>query len=354
MPWFRICACLILLFVAGCEKTPEISRYTVPKSPPPPGNAQTVTETAIPTEPNDRLLGAIIPKGARTWFFKLVGPKDILAEHAGPFLQFVKSVRFSDDKPKWELPEGWRETAGAEMRFATIKFDAAGQTLEMSVIPLPTGDGEFNDYLLANINRWRGQMNVPPISKNDLSDKTVSIEVDGIPSTLVNIEGNSTDSGMPGPSKRPAPVTAPNGPARVDPSLPFTFSAPTEWTQKPAGPMRLAEFEARDGAQRVVVSISTAGGDRLANINRWRGQVQLEPLDPGQLKQSLRDIEIGKLRGDYVEIVGGEKSQPRQTILGVIVESGGQQWFFKLQGDSELAAKEKPRFEEFVKSLTFK
>lgn len=350
MPRFRICACLILLSLAGCEKGAQISRYTVPKPPPPPkvATAQTAAKTAV--EAPGRLLGAIFPQGETTWFFKLTGPKDVLVEQADHFLKFVQSVHFEAEKPRWTLPEGWRETPGTDMRFATIRFDASGKTHEMSVIPLPTGGGDFDEYLLANINRWRGQMNVGPISKAELSNTTVTLEVAGVKATLVNIDGPDTGAPSSGSARQ---GTTPSSPAGTEPSLPFTYAAPAEWTKRPAGPMRLAAFEVTDSNQRVNISISTAGGDRLANINRWRGQVQLEPLDPAGLQKSVREFEIGDLRGDYVEIVGAEETKPRQTILGVIVQAAGQQWFFKLQGDSELAAKEKGRFEEFVKSVRF-
>jgi hypothetical protein len=44
----------------------------------------------------------------------------------------------------------------------------------------------------------------------------------------------------------------------------------------------------------------------------------------------------------------------RQAILGVMAAAGGRLWFIKLKGDHDLAAREKPRFEAFVKSLKLK
>jgi hypothetical protein len=348
MSRLRMCACLILLAFAGCEKQAEISRYTVPKLPPPPQSDLPAMPSPTSAAAPGRLLGAIFPQGETTWFFKLTGPKDVLVEQSDNFLQFVQSVRFGADKPRWQLPEGWRESGGSEMRFATIRFDARGQTHEMSVIPLPTGGGDYNEYLLANINRWRGQMNQGPISQAELAKTTVTLDVNGVQATIVNIDGPEADRSRADNAK---PAAAPSG---AESALPFQFAAPAEWTRQAAGPMRLAAFQATDGNQRVVVSISSAGGDLVANINRWRGQVQLEPLEADKLKESLREIALGEHRGMYAELVGPEASTPRQTILGVVVQAAGQQWFFKLQGDSELAAKEKERFEAFVKSIRFK
>ena len=39
------------------------------------------------------------------------------------------------------------------------------------------------------------------------------------------------------------------------------------------------------------------------------------------------------------------------SILGVMAAAGGRVWFTKLLGDADLAQREKPRFEAFVKSL---
>ena len=118
--------------------------------------------------------------------------------------------------------------------------------------------------------------------------------------------------------------------------------------------MRIAEWEAVDGSQRVSITASTAGGDLISNVNRWRGQIGLDTASDQEIAQALRRVSLGGLPGDYVELVGPESSNPRQTILGVIVQATGRQWFFKLQGDADLAKREQTRFEEFVKSIRFR
>jgi len=116
--------------------------------------------------------------------------------------------------------------------------------------------------------------------------------------------------------------------------------------------------KARCTAQRTLareagISVSKAGGDLAANINRWRGQVQLAPLDAADLDGQMQKISIGGHAGVLVEAVGPESAQPREAILGAIVTVRGEQWFFKLKGDAALAAREKPHFEEFLKSIQF-
>src|SRR5947209_3762772 len=57
-----------------------------------------------------RLLGAILPHGENTWFFKVSGPATTVTAHEAEFQTFLKSLRFSgpDDKPlAWTLPDAW-------------------------------------------------------------------------------------------------------------------------------------------------------------------------------------------------------------------------------------------------------
>ena len=65
----------------------------------------------------------------------------------------------------------------------------------------------------------------------------------------------------------------------------------------------------------------------------------------------MRQAQALGVQGDYAELVGPAGVAKGKTILGVMAFSGGRVWFIKLMGDSELAAREKDRFEAFVKSI---
>lgn len=47
------------------------------------------TASGAPT----RLLGAVVPHGGETWFFKLVGPDTLVAGEKAAFLEFLRTVR---------------------------------------------------------------------------------------------------------------------------------------------------------------------------------------------------------------------------------------------------------------------
>jgi len=93
------------------------------------------------------------------------------------------------------------------------------------------------------------------------------------------------------------------------------------------------------------------------NVNRWRGQVRLPPIDAAQVAKDVKKIDTLGVQGDYVELVGSVMtstgiSKPA-TILGVAAKVDDRQYFVKLTGDPELAQREKANFESFVKSLKF-
>lgn len=58
---------------------------------------------------------------------------------------------------KWTLPSGWKETPGTGMRLATWT-PPGGLKTEGTVVSLPGDSGGE----LANANRWRGQIGLPP------------------------------------------------------------------------------------------------------------------------------------------------------------------------------------------------
>ena len=66
---------------------------------------------------------------------------------------------------QWTLPQGWTLAEGDGMRYATLKPSASGK-IDISVIALTGSAGGE----LANVNRWRDQMGLPPAqSEKDLA-----------------------------------------------------------------------------------------------------------------------------------------------------------------------------------------
>jgi hypothetical protein len=311
--------------------------------------------------PTGRLLGAIIPRGQQAWFFKLTGPNQAVADQASAFRELIESVTFSGegiDQPTWSLPKGWAQQPGNQMRFATIQVDSAGETLECSVTVLPKNETDLTAYLLANINRWRDQLRVPKISESELASSTSQLKLKGgdVTATLVEFAGEMSASPMTPPSLASTTSSRPPMPGATPatPADKLMYDVPSGWTpgalEVSRGGVtvrRAAVFEAREGDQRVEVTVTKLPASAmLSNVNRWRGQIGLDSITAQEFDEVKKQIEFAGRPADYVQFVG-----EKEAILGVIAVRENDAWFVKLQGTADLAAREKQHFESFVKSI---
>lgn len=357
--------CLVSALLFGCSEQPQIQRALVPKPP------KIVAE--------DRMLAAIVPAGKKGWFFKLQGKSAAVTVELPKFQALLQSLEVDGDKVTWSKPAGWDEEPGSGMRAATFKIGQGDAKLECTVISLPADDPTTDDYLLSNINRWRGQIGLGNLSKSDIARasadegevRKLSLK-SGVPVTWVNFEGTIAQSGgMPpfaggmGAGMADAPFAG-GGRREQGPSLPerrpgpvapatdeFTYDTPEGWQPGPTGEFRKVSFFVKgDGGAKVEITVSSlaaAGSALLPNINRWRGQVKLPEVDQATLDKSLVPVAISGKGGHFVELAGGT-----ETILGAVVLVGDEGWFFKLRGDKALAAQEKDNFLSFVKSMKIK
>jgi hypothetical protein len=205
-------AAVLVAGLLGCQSDEQITSYTVAKPPPPVrpkslplravGRARPEGEASAPT----RILGAIVPRGRQVWFFKLTGPTDAVVAQAEVFVRFLKTIDFSGGTPRWNLPAGWTEKPGDQFRYKTLVIDTPDAPLEMSVSMLPGSGGDFDQYLLANVNRWRDQVQLAPLAPEELADRTLKLELADGEAWLVNIEGR----GQGGAAKASMPLRTEN------------------------------------------------------------------------------------------------------------------------------------------------
>jgi len=354
-----------VVLLIGCGPQDQIRHYTVEKPPQFDASADPIGSSEDRSDGTSRIIGAIVPRNERSWFFKIVGDDEPVAEQMEEFLQFLGSVKFTDGpegEPTWTLPEGWLERPGSGIRHATIVIEDGQPPLEMSVTQLAYDGSDYDAYVLENVNRWRGQLGLAPVGQEELFDSSRTEEVLKVPvqeaeATLVNLVGRLDSSPM---GRAPfAGRFTPSGatPARDSPaaaSEKLTYEEPQGWQSSPASGMRKAAFlietEDQSAEMTAIVLPGTAGG-LLANVNRWRAQVGLQPVSEDELETSSQEIEVAGQMGRYVQLDGPDAES--QSILGVILQRSEQSWYFKLKGDSELVNSERARFEEFVGSVQF-
>ncbi len=198
----------ICLFAAccGCQPAEPIHSYSIPKEVEKPAAHDEATQAgpAAADLPAGRMLGAIVLRPTKGWFFKLLGPADAVAAHADEFAAFLKTVKFeADSSPHWQAPAGWEEGPPNKMRVATLLVPAEPKPLELTISTLPRGDEDESDYVLKNLNRWRGQLQLPPIDKEQLPGEMKSIELDGATASMVDLAGKLAPSGMGRPPFAP-------------------------------------------------------------------------------------------------------------------------------------------------------
>jgi hypothetical protein len=335
LPLLALCGATALLLL-GCRQD-QIEHYQAPKSEP-------LVLAGGQDEGPVRLLAAIVPHGDRTWFFKLTGPPAVVAEHKDEFDKFLGSVHFSDkaDKPvEWNVPEGWQEEPGNQVRYATLRVAGA----ELSVTSFEGQAGT----LLANVNRWRGQIGLADVQEDELGRLTSETKVDGGPATLVDMEGHAAGKG-----KKMPPFMAANKGGGSRPVSPLKYTTPPGWDEEEPAPPRVAAFHVSEGGRTAEVTVIPFPGDvggLRANVDRWRRQVGLGPASDEDMKNDVRRVEVDGSPAASVDVAGTGSSASR--ILGVVLPRGEQSWFFKMQGPAELVERQKPAFEAFVKSVHF-
>ena len=349
----------ISLLLCGCGKQEEIETYTVATHE----SIQTpeyLAQLDARRPKAARMLAAIVPHGQELWFFKLQGEPNAVADRDGEFRDLLKTVEFAPSgKIGWKLPSGWKETPGNEMRYATLVLPGTPK-LEVSVTTLPAS-GKLTQDLLANINRWRGQLDLPFIEESDLPTRTEKISVGELTISYLNIVGKAKAGGaMPGmPPMAGHGDTPPEKPVREERAKEaapsddasaggIAYIKPKEWIQVRPKSFIIAAFEVVNGKQKASITLSRAGGSKSANINRWRGQLNLKPLSDAEVEKSLIDFPVGERMGKFVHL-----QNETQTMLGLMIDDGDQTVFVKLTGDPETAAQERARFEAFAQSLKF-
>ena len=293
---------------------------------------------------------------------------------------------------QWDLPDGWTQIANPNpMRFATLIAGEGDDRIEVAITQLAGAAGG----IAANINRWRGQIGLPPASEFELAGTARHIVARGAEGVIVDLVGVPPDgSDAPRPrmlaaifpadrqtwfikTTAHAPVLADHSEAFVTLCESVRFSGAAAMDEggarspaaPPAGPvsptwellpdgwsvdaspaaMSVASFTVRVGSQEASLSITPLGGtqDLLANVNRWRRQVGLEPL--AELAESPpASLEVAGRPGSLVDIAGGLR-----RTLGVISTRGATTWFYKLSGPDRLVAGQRAAFEAFVGSIRF-
>jgi hypothetical protein len=374
---------LLSCIFSGCTPAPQITERDVP----PPAevlvlaakNEKKATETVAGTD--DRMLGAIFPQSDRTWFFKMSGPNQIVEGLFPQFMELLKSITFENNEPQWKLPAGWVQSGAAtEFRFATLRTNNTTDVIECTISNLPN-NSDPDQMTMINVNRWRGQLSLPPINLNELmtgkeeNGGLIRLQVANQEVKVVNLVGTmKKDGGMNAPfmnrmNQAKAPkIPSATGTADPHANLPMNASASQikfdplpGWEEFPPEGFRRAIFfkevagdkpEESQNLVLTVISLNEQEGYMLKNINIWRQQLSLDPLEqlPAE-SETFQKIKLSGQDGHLTIIDGTNKDGKKYSIIAAVVSFGNETWFFKSIGDTKLTQQELPAIRKFLDSV---
>ena len=134
----------------------------------------------------------------------------------------------------------------------------------------------------------------------------------------------------------------------------YTWQAPAGWTEvESTSSMRLVSFSVPHGDEvgdLSVTKLSGGAGGMLANLNRWRGQLGLEPVGPDTPGAAGQVAQASAGTFTWWSIVNDE-GDPSAGMLAGMLEAPDHVMFVKLTGSGELIAAHEAEFVEFLASF---
>lgn len=128
------------------------------------------------------------------------------------------------------------------------------------------------------------------------------------------------------------------------------WTLPNGWTESEGGAMRYATFKApvKGTVDASVVVLPGPAGGELANVNRWRGQIGLPPLDDAGLSAARKTVptKAGPLR-----VYDFTSEAARKRLVAGLTELSGSTWFVKMTGDAEAVGAARNDFMKLLGSL---
>ncbi|MSU47426.1 MAG: hypothetical protein EXS42_10010 [Lacunisphaera sp.] len=172
-PLLLTCAAVLtLLLVGGCRDR-EITAYRAPKDPAAIAPVPAGTTNTGDLPPDHLPIGASAPT----------------ATGAGAMAN--TAVPTGSDHLTWTAPAHWTAKPVGAMRKGSYAVKGDGVEADLSITAFPGDTGG----LLANLNRWRGQISLPPLAENQLDAHREHLDLGSLHVDIVGFAG--TTNGAP-------------------------------------------------------------------------------------------------------------------------------------------------------------
>lgn len=129
----------------------------------------------------------------------------------------------------------------------------------------------------------------------------------------------------------------------------ISWQLPSDWKQVRAAGMRYMTITAPDNIEIAVFSFPDDVGGLLANVNRWRGQIGLEPITEEQLPECTSVLKFENGEGTLVDISNPQRNSAR--VMAAVLQGGEATWVIRMTGTSEPLEKLKPAFVDFIRTV---
>lgn len=137
-------------------------------------------------------------------------------------------------------------------------------------------------------------------------------------------------------------------------------TTPDGWKQvAPSGMSSLSFSVAGKGGREAEMSVMAFPGESVGPIslvNVVRENAGMPPLGEEEFSRMTEAVSIGDEKGALIDLTGETASgaaRPANKVMLAVLAHGGATWLFKLAGDSETVASQKPAMVDFLKSVSF-
>ena len=323
----------------------------------------------------------------------------------GCFQEPIMVVKIPKERPAYVVPDHWMPTPSRlPMHSASLSFavaDEHGHTGEVSVLPMR----RFQVDDVEIVNLWRHQLGLEPTTPQQTARDATEVKIGPFDGKLFDLgsPNHNGDSGhasrmltaylhqanrtwffkLAGPShlvetekasflrflesvnfhkiqrelqsRTPHQTASPNLQTSAPRSRKMPqWEEPASWqSASPKSSVQLARFHishTKEGDAEMTVSVlSGDGGGLLPNVNRWRRQINLPPLELESLGNVTRQLDLkDERKGVLVDMTGGES-----RVLVAVISVGEETWFYKMTGVPGAIEEEMAAFTKFVRSAQY-
>lgn len=131
------------------------------------------------------------------------------------------------------------------------------------------------------------------------------------------------------------------------------LTIPAGWEERPAASEFIqAEYRIPSPEGNIRVTLSSAGGGKEANVERWRGQFGRGSDDPEPQQETVvidgQEAILVELFGTFRDGFGGGGEQRNWCMFGAVIPTGPVNFFVKMTGPREAVTAQREAFRQLV------